>query len=509
MDYGYKLTDKKLEELERKIAQVYKEAAENQRKIAEEYFEQFKVKDEMMKAALDGGIITDQYYKDWRLANIGRGKRFQAMRDELAERATRANEVAIAYVNDATPSIWTLNANYAAYTIENYAGNVGFTLYDENAIERLLVEEPDVMPYYPEQRAVNRGIDLEYGKKQITAQVTSSILTGQSIGHMADALMTRITTMERSSAIRAARTACTNAMNAGRQMQFEKAAAMGIRVKKRWRCVHDARTRAEHGDADGQIKEIKEPYEVGGEKLMFPADNAGSGWNIYNCRCRSENFLPDYPRDMGMTYNEWMESKNSGEKERQFGILYGKSSINADKKYINSKEYKDKFTGITGKEKVDLQIYNCSKRAILENSGKLTESFFLIDGDTGKVISEITDNRYKKEGYVSYPPYFKKALEKAHKQKKNIISVHNHPEGYPPSPNDMMSAFNHKYGKCIAVGTNGQVYEYLNNSIPLTSKDCDNIQELIKWNYDSGYDVDRAYLDIYNSFGLLYNIVGR
>lgn len=313
MDYGYKLTDEKLKELENRIAKVYKDAAKNQKKIAEEYFEQFKARDAIMQKALEAGEITDEYYRDWKLANVGRGKRFEAMRDELAERATRANEVAIAYVNDTTPTIWTLNANYAAYTIENYAGNVGFTLYDENAVERLLVEEPDVMPFYPPKRAVNRGIDLEYGKRQIAAQVTSSILTGDSIGHMADALMTRITTMERSSAIRAARTACTNAMNAGRQMQFEKAASMGIRVQKRWRCVHDARTRAEHGDADGQIRDIDKPYDVGGEKLMFPADSSGSGWNVYNCRCRSENFLPDYPRDMGETYNEWVERKSNSE----------------------------------------------------------------------------------------------------------------------------------------------------------------------------------------------------
>lgn len=508
MDYGYKLTDKKLAELEKKISDVYTQAAEQQRKIAEDYFKQFKVKDELMRKAVEAGTITDEYYKDWRIANIGRGERFEAMRDDLAERATRANEIAMAYVNDATPSIWSLNANYAAYTIENYAGNVGFTLYDENAIERLLVEEPDVMPFYPPQRAVDRGIDLAYGKRQITAQVTSSILTGDSIGHMADALMTRITTMERSSAIRAARTASTNAMNAGRQMQFEKAAEMGIRVQKRWRCVHDARTREEHGDADGQIREIKEPYDVGGEKLMFPADNAGSGWNVYNCRCRSENFLPDYPRDMGETYNEWAERK-SEEKEKQFGIMYGESSINADKKYIESSEYKNKFFGITNKEKVNLQIYNCSKRAILENSGKYTESFFLIDGDSGEIISEITDKKYKNASEVIYPKYFKQALDKAHKQGKNIISVHNHPEGYPPSPNDMMSAFKNKYSKCIAVGTNGQVYEYSNDTIPLSVKDCDNIQELIGWNYNAGYDIDRAYLDIYNSFGLIYNIIGR
>lgn len=308
-DYGYSLTEKELAKLERRIKRVYTEAAKGQREIVDDYFDAFVQRDAEQKALLEAGEITEEYYRDWRLAQIGRGERFNAMRDELAERATRANEVAISYVNDVTPSIWTLNANYAAYVIENHAGNVGFTLIDENTVERLIVEQPDLMPYYPKKRAVNRGIDLEYGKRQITAQVTSSILQGTSIASMASSLMERITTMESTSAIRAARTAVTNAQNAGKQMQQDRAAAMGIKVKKRWRCIHDARTRPEHGAADGQIKDVNEPYEVGGEKLMFPGDSAGSGWNIYNCRCNSETFLPDYPIDMGETFQEWTERK--------------------------------------------------------------------------------------------------------------------------------------------------------------------------------------------------------
>ena len=46
-----------------------------------------------------------------------------------------------------------------------------------------MVEQPDLMPYYPKDRALKRGIDLAYGKKQITASVTSSILQGKSIAH--------------------------------------------------------------------------------------------------------------------------------------------------------------------------------------------------------------------------------------------------------------------------------------------------------------------------------------
>ena len=57
---------------------------------------------------------------------------------KVAERYTKANEVAIAYVNDATPGIYSLNRNYAAYTIEKAAGNVGFTLWDESTVRRLI-----------------------------------------------------------------------------------------------------------------------------------------------------------------------------------------------------------------------------------------------------------------------------------------------------------------------------------------------------------------------------------
>lgn len=68
-----------------------------------------------MKEKLDAGEITEQQYKQWRLAQMGRGKRFTALRDKVAERYTDANETAVAYVNDATPGIYTLNRNYSAY----------------------------------------------------------------------------------------------------------------------------------------------------------------------------------------------------------------------------------------------------------------------------------------------------------------------------------------------------------------------------------------------------------
>nr|DAP75036.1 MAG TPA: minor capsid protein [Caudoviricetes sp.] len=285
-DLGHQLTDKELAKLERRIAKLYREAGEELQATIDAYFEQFKKRDEEMKALIgtvqNGKEWTEQDYKQWRLNQIGRGERYQAMRDKVAHRATDANAVAVSYTNDATPGIYSLNRNYAAYTIESVAGDVGFDLWDEQTVKRLMVEQPGLMPYYPPKRALKRGIDLAYGKKQITASVTSSILQGKSIKHMADDLQKRITTMSRNSAIRTARTAVTGAQNAGRMDSYAAAEKMGIKLKKEWLATLDARTRHSHAMLDGEQVAQDKKFSNG---CRFPGDPQGPPWEIYNCRC--------------------------------------------------------------------------------------------------------------------------------------------------------------------------------------------------------------------------------
>lgn len=285
-DLGHKLTDDELKKLELRIARLYREAADELQETIDSYFEQFKKRDEEMKALIgtvqNGKEWTEADYKQWRLNQIGRGERYQAMRDRVAHRVTDANAVAVSYTNDATPGIYSLNRNYAAYTIESVAGDVGFDLWDEQTVKRLIVEQPGLMPYYPKDRALKRGIDLAYGKKQITASVTSSILQGLSIKHMADDLQKRITTMSRDSAIRTARTAVTGAQNAGRMDSYAAAEKMGIKLKKCWLATLDARTRHSHAMLDGEQVAQDKKFSNG---CRFPGDPQGPPWEIYNCRC--------------------------------------------------------------------------------------------------------------------------------------------------------------------------------------------------------------------------------
>ena len=56
---------------------------------------------------------------------------------------------------------------------------------------------------------------------------------------------------------------------------------------KEWSAILDARVRNPHAVADGQIKNINDPFVVDGERLMFPGDSSlgASAGNYINCRC--------------------------------------------------------------------------------------------------------------------------------------------------------------------------------------------------------------------------------
>ena len=295
-DYAHKWTDKQLAALEKRIAAEFQQAAEELTDTVNAYFEAFKKRDAEMAAKAEAGEITEQAYKQWRLAQIGRGKRFKALRDKVAERYTNAHEVAIAYVNDATPGIYTLNRNYSAYTIEQISDKADFTLWDEQTVRRLIEEQPGLMPYYPPKRALKRGIDLDYGKKQITASITSSILQGKGIDKISSDLQNRMQGMSLASAIRTARTATTAAQNAGRMDSYRAAEGMGIKLKKEWLATLDGRTRHAHAMLDGQTAETDKPFHVDGYEIMYPGDTSAPGYLVYNCRCTLIAALDDVPK---------------------------------------------------------------------------------------------------------------------------------------------------------------------------------------------------------------------
>jgi SPP1 gp7 family putative phage head morphogenesis protein len=382
MDYGQKVTDKELAALEQRIEKVYSDASKDLKKTIDEYFAKFVERDKAQQKLLEDGKITDEQYKQWRLNQIGRGERFKDLQKRVAERCTKANETAVAYVNDETPGIYTLNRNYGAYEIESVAGDVGFTMWDESTVRRLAVEEPDVMPYYPQKRAVNRGIDLDYGKRQISAQVTSSILQGHSIGKIANNLQGKLVDMNRASAIRTARTAVTAAQNGGRQASYESAEKMGIEMEKEWIATLDNRTRHSHAVLDGERVAVDGKFSNG---CRYPSDPQGKPWEVYNCRCTMIAAVdgvdtsdakrrardPETGESVlieNMSYAEWAGWKKKQPKKAAKPSFVPASTIEEAQKYAEKyvDDYKSKYTGKIDYKGIDLQYANEMNRALTE-----------------------------------------------------------------------------------------------------------------------------------------------
>ena len=337
-DLGHQMTDEKLEQLERSVHKTYKEAYKEMQDKVDAYFDRLKDRDEEQKALLEAGKITEQQYQQWRLTQYARGERYRALRDEFARRMNEANKVAAAYINDQTPGIYSLNANYTAYTIEQSGSAVDFNLIQEQAVKRLIEEEPELF----HRPAIDTPLDTVWNQRKLTDSLTAGILMGESTRQIADRFQ-KVTDMNRTSALRNARTAVTGAQNAGRQATYDRARAMGIEVDERWRSARDFRVRDSHRLMDGKPKDKDGYFHTPlGSIMRYPGDmQNGKAADVYNCRCTTstKDALEAEPTMMrardpvtgrnelvqDMTYQEWYEWKESDDKEAFIAELLNKN----------------------------------------------------------------------------------------------------------------------------------------------------------------------------------------
>lgn len=85
-------------------------------------------------------------------------------------------------------------------------------------------------------------------------------------------------------AYRAERVARTNVIAVNNASAQDVYTENGVE-KHEWLATNDDRTRDDHAEADGQVVGINEPFDIGGESLMYPGDPAGSADETINCRC--------------------------------------------------------------------------------------------------------------------------------------------------------------------------------------------------------------------------------
>lgn len=207
-----------------------------------------------------------------------------------------------------------------------------------------------------------------------------------------------------------------------------------------------------------------------------------------------------------VAYNGLTSNVDSGKiKEKEYGIVYGQQAILISEPYIKSKEFKKKFENATSNGKVNQTLYQCAKKMLLHRNGTLYEDMYIINAQTGYVLGKQTNSNYP-QGVV-YNENIKKALEYAKEYNISIIAIHNHPEGYPPSADDLNKALENNMVCGFAIGHNGQLYKYYPPSYNFSEQELNAIQNEIVINYQNGMDIDRAYQTVFEQFGLKHEII--
>jgi hypothetical protein len=142
-------------------------------------------------------------------------------------------------------------------------------------------------------RMASEYVALEMIRSRITnvaettrEQIVKQIAIGQSAGKSVDVIARAISANIPSISVwRGALIARTETHGAANYGADAAARETGLDVRKEWVSAEDERTRSSHAAANGQVVAMDQPFNVGGELLMFPGDPAGSGSNIINCRC--------------------------------------------------------------------------------------------------------------------------------------------------------------------------------------------------------------------------------
>ena len=129
------------------------------------------------------------------------------------------------------------------------------------------------------------GVDATALKKTIQTEVSRGIATGLGYSDIARNI-SNASKAPRARAMLITRTESHRITQASTYDAQKGAKKRGCDVLKQWDATMDGDTRSTHRQLDGQLREIKKPFELGNKKAMYPGD-FGDPAEDCNCRCVS------------------------------------------------------------------------------------------------------------------------------------------------------------------------------------------------------------------------------
>ena len=321
-DLGERYTDKKVEQVSKRLNSIYNAAARELQEKEDAFWAGHARRDAMYRAKVQAGKMSQEDYEAWLKGQVFQGKQWAAKRDAIARTMVKADQAAYDIINDGKSDVFAYNANYAGYEIEHGLGaDIGFGLYNREAVARIVKDDPDLLPAI-DPKKLNPEKDARWYQRVVSNSVTQGIIQGEGIDTIRRRIEKTCADRGRTAAQRDARTAYTGAQNAGRIGAMHQAEDLGLEVKKRWLATLDDKTRDTHRDLDGQEVGPDEPFITSnGDEIMYPGDPHGQPGDVFNCRCRVITVYPKYQRHdirrdnetgedvAGMNYRQWEKWK--------------------------------------------------------------------------------------------------------------------------------------------------------------------------------------------------------
>lgn len=460
-DEGHEETEVVLASIEKKITKEYAQAEKEVSEKLDEYLRKFAVKDNIKRQAWLDGKITKEEYEQWRLGQIAVGKRWEEMKDSLAQDYTNAAEIAKSITDSHMSEVYAINHNYGTFQVEKAAHvDTSYTLYDTNAVERLFKDNNKLYHDYGIKvgKSIKEGKQLAWDKKQIQSVMTQSLLQGESIGKIATRLSKAVGDTDRKACIRNARTMTTGVQNAGRVDSYKRAEDMGIDLMQEWLATLDSRTRHEHRMLDGQRVKVGEKFQVDGYELAFPADPEGEAFLVYNCRCTLVPVLKGFEvdsTDLSLRNTNHMEEETYEEWKESHNITSDSITKQDDIEKTMKREYNNEYRELQGKRPLFTDN---------DTTGYVEETFdrrigkFNSDEEVKKVNPNYVAGRkssyetncqrcvptflLRKQGYdvIAAPSGYKTDSNAEFVMRRAGFNMYNLPDGTHPRPLDTMKS---------------------------------------------------------------------
>lgn len=232
-------------------------------------------------------------------------------------------------------------------------------------------------------------------------------------------------------------------------------------------------------------------------------------------KSRLETFMAEHAEEYNLSYSKTRidVNKQSIDKSAKNGIIEEKEELPRKKKsgsntvdwsIVQSEEYSKKYTKLSDDERVSSAIETRAKWALNNRDGKNTEELYAISLKDGREVSRITDQNY--DSAVKRTSKFTRELNAADESGEEILLLHNHPRGLPPSISDINALLKNKNVSGITVGHNGSIYRYTRPNKEIPKSDWSIALRRHK-KYSDITSMEKALSDLSKEFGFEFEIL--